>query len=202
MFLFVFGLFIVKGFMKWVFLSVIVLFVLLLWGKNFMGFIDFFLDYILMYDKFCVVFFILVIVEFIIFLLVVFVLKEVMVCFQLVKEQVWLFYISLGLIGGIVLLFVLVFGFFFLLYVLSMEMQVLQGILVDQLVLLFVNLEEICQSIFILDVWCSFFVIMIGMVVFWLYGMGKLKVKVMILVLVVFCLVDMWSVNKCYLYDE
>ena len=45
-------LFIVKGPMKWALLSATVLSVLLSWGKNFMGFTDFFLDYIPMYDKF------------------------------------------------------------------------------------------------------------------------------------------------------
>ena len=52
MFLFILGLFIVKGPMKWALLSATVLSVLLSWGKNFMGFTDFFLDYIPMYDKF------------------------------------------------------------------------------------------------------------------------------------------------------
>lgn len=42
MFLFILGLFIVKGPMKWALLSVTVLSVLLSWGKNFMGFTDFF----------------------------------------------------------------------------------------------------------------------------------------------------------------
>lgn len=42
MFLFVLGLFIVKGPMKWALLSATVLSVLLSWGKNFMGFTDFF----------------------------------------------------------------------------------------------------------------------------------------------------------------
>ena len=78
MFLFILGLFIVKGPMKWALLSATVLSVLLSWGKNFMGFTDFFLDYIPMYDKFRAVSSILVIAEFTIPLLAVLALKEVM----------------------------------------------------------------------------------------------------------------------------
>jgi hypothetical protein len=202
MFLFVLGLFIVKGPMKWALLSATVLSVLLSWGKNFIGFTDFFLDYIPMYDKFRAVSSILVIAEFTIPLLAVLALKEVMARPQLVKEQARSFYISLGLTGGIALLFALAPGFFFPSYVSSMEMQALQGIPADQLAPLLANLEEIRQSIFTSDAWRSFFVIMIGTAVLWLYGMGKLKAKVTILALAVLCLADMWSVNKRYLYDE
>ena len=202
MFLFVLGLFIVKGPMKWALLSATVLSVLLSWGKNFMGFTDFFLDYIPMYDKVRAVSSILVIAEFTIPLLAVLALKEVMARPQLVKEQARSFYISLGLTGGIALLFALAPGFFFPSYVSSMEMQALQGIPADQLAPLLANLEEIRQSIFTSDAWRSFFVIMIGTAVLWLYGMGKLKAKVTILALAVLCLADMWSVNKRYLYDE
>ena len=143
MFLFILGLFIVKGPMKWALLSATVLSVLLSWGKNFMGFTDFFLDYIPMYDKFRAVSSILVIAEFTIPLLAVLALKEVMARPQLVKERARSFYISLGLTGGIALLFALAPGFFFPSYVSSMEMQALQGIPADQLAPLLANLEEI-----------------------------------------------------------
>ena len=202
MFLFILGLFIVKGPMKWALLSATVLSVLLSWGKNFMGFTDFFLDYIPMYDKFRAVSSILVIAEFTIPLLAVLALKEVMARPQLVKERARSFYISLGLTGGIALLFALAPGFFFPSYVSSMEMQALQGIPADQLAPLLANLEEIRRSVFTSDAWRSFFIIMIGTAVLWLYGMGKLKAKVTILALAVLCLADMWSVNKRYLYDE
>ena len=104
--------------------------------------------------------------------------------------------------GGIALLFALAPGFFFPSYVSSMEMQALQGIPADQLAPLLANLEEIRRSVFTSDAWRSFFIIMIGTAVLWLYGMGKLKAKVTILALAVLCLADMWSVNKRYLYDE
>lgn len=74
--LFVLGLFIVKGPMKWCLLAATILSVLLSWGKNFMGFTDFFLDYVPMYDKFRTVASILVVAEFTIPLLAMLALKE------------------------------------------------------------------------------------------------------------------------------
>jgi len=50
--LFVLGLFIVKGPLKWALLAVTILSVLLSWGRNFMPFTVFFLDYIPLYSKF------------------------------------------------------------------------------------------------------------------------------------------------------
>ena len=201
MFLFILGLFIVKGPMKWALLAATVLSVLLSWGKNFMGFTDFFLDYIPMYDKFRAVSSILVIAEFTIPLLAMLALKQIIARPQIVKEQARAFYISFGLTGGVAFLFALAPRFFFPSYVSSMEMQALQSIPADQLAPLIANLEEIRVSIFTSDAWRSFFVVAIGAALLWLYGMGKLKAKLTIGVLLLLCLVEMWDVNKRYLYD-
>ena len=201
MFLFILGLFVVKGPMKWALLAATVLSVLLSWGKNFMGFTDFFLDYIPMYDKFRAVSSILVIAEFTIPLLAMLALKQIIARPQIIKEQAKAFYISFGLTGGIALLFALAPRFFFPSYVSSMEMQALQSIPADQLAPLIANLEEVRVSIFTSDAWRSFFVVSIGAVLLWLYGMGKLKSELTIGVLLLLCLVEMWNVNKRYLYD-
>ncbi|WP_455672681.1 YfhO family protein [Phocaeicola sp.] len=202
MFLFILGLFIVKGPMKWALLGATLLSILLSWGKNFMGFTDFFLDYIPMYDKFRAVSSILVIAEFTIPLLAMLALKEIITRPQLIKEQAKAFYISFGLTGGIALLFALVPKFFFPSYISTMEMQALQGIPSDQLAPLIANLEEIRKSIFTSDAWRSFFIVVVGAALLWFYGMGKIKAKMTIVALMLLCLVDMWSVNKRYLYDE
>ena len=201
MFLFILGLFVVKGPMKWALLAATVLSVLLSWGKNFMGFTDFFLDYIPMYDKFRAVSSILVIAEFTIPLLAMLALKQIIARPQIMKEQAKAFYISFGLTGGIALLFALAPRFFFPSYVSSMEMQALQSIPADQLAPLIANLEEVRVSIFTSDAWRSFFVVSSGAVLLWLYGMGKLKSELTIGVLLLLCLVEMWNVNKRYLYD-
>ena len=75
--LFILGLFIVKGPMKWALLAATVLSILLSWGKNFMPFTDFFIDYVPMYAKFRTVASILVIAEFTIPLLAMLALKQI-----------------------------------------------------------------------------------------------------------------------------
>ena len=202
MFLFILGLFVVKGPMKWALLAATVLSVLLSWGKNFMGFTDFFIDYVPMYNKFRAVSSILVIAEFTIPLLAMLALKEVVSSPNLIKERKKDFLISFALTGGLALLFAVMPKVFFPSYVSSMEMNALRSIPADQLVLLLANLEEVRMSLFTSDAWRSFFVIVVGAGLVWMYGMGRLKQVPMVASLALLCLVDMWDVNKRYLYDE
>ena len=201
MFLFVLALFIVKGPMKWALLAATVLSILLSWGKNFMGFTDFFIDYVPMYNKFRAVSSILVIAEFTIPLLAMLGLKEVVTRPQLLQERKKDFLISFALTGGLALLFAVVPTLFFPSYVSTMEMNALRSIPGDQLMPLLANLEEVRKSLFTSDAWRSFFIISIGAGLVWAYGMGKLKQVAMLGALAVLCLVDMWGVNKRYLYD-
>ena len=202
MFLFVLGLFIVKGPMKWALLGATVLSILLSWGKNFMGFTDFFIDYVPMYNKFRAVSSILVIAEFTIPLLAMLALKEVVSTPAIIKERKKDFLISFGLTGGLALLFAIFPQVFFPSYVSTMEMNALQSIPADQLAPLLANLEEVRMSLFTSDALRSFFFILIGVNLILAYGIGKLKQTALIAALAVLCLVDMWSVNKRYLYDE
>ena len=202
MFLFVLGLFIVKGPMKWALLGATVLSILLSWGKNFMGFTDFFIDYVPMYNKFRAVSSILVIAEFTIPLLAMLALKEVVSTPTIIKERKKDFLISFGLTGGLALLFAIFPQVFFPSYVSTMEMNALQSIPADQLAPLLANLEEVRMSLFTSDALRSFFFILIGVNLILAYGIGKLKQTALIAALAVLCLVDMWSVNKRYLYDE
>lgn len=203
MFLFVLGLFIVKGPMKWALVVGTVFSITLSWGHNFMGLTDFFIDYIPMYSKFRAVSSILVIAEFTIPLLAMLALKEVMERPALFVEQKKAFYISFGLTGGLSLLFALFPTVFFPSYVSSMEMNALQGAIpADQLAPILVNLEEMRRSLFTADAWRSFFVIVIGCVLLGGYLFRKWNAKVTVGALLLLCIVDMWSVNKRYLYDE
>lgn len=203
MFLFILGLFIVKGPMKWALVVGTAFSITLSWGHNFMGLTDFFIDYIPMYSKFRAVSSILVIAEFTIPLLAMLALKEVMERPALFVEQKKAFYISFGLTGGLSLLFALFPTVFFPSYVSSMEMNALQGAIpADQLAPILVNLEEMRRSLFTADAWRSFFVIVIGCVLLGGYLFRKWNAKVTVGALLLLCIVDMWSVNKRYLYDE
>lgn len=201
--LFILGVQIVKGPMKWALLAATVLSILLSWGKNFMGFTDFFLDYIPMYDKFRAVSSILVIAEFTIPLLAMLALKEVVTRPQVWKENRKAFYISFGLTGGLTLLFALAPRFFFPSYVSSMEMYALQNSnLGEHLAPILTNLEEMRVAMFTSDAWRSFLIIAIGSLLLWLYQAGKLKARALVLCVGVLCLIDMWQVNKRYLNDD
>jgi hypothetical protein len=105
LFLFVLGLFIVKGPMKWALFAATVLSILLSWGKNFMGFTDFFLDYVPMYAKFRTVASILVIAEFTIPLLAMMALKTIIDEPEVLKKKIRYVYTAFGLTAGFCLLF-------------------------------------------------------------------------------------------------
>lgn len=203
MFLFVLGMFIVKGPMKWALVVATLLSILLSWGRNFMGFTDFFLDYIPLYDKFRAVSSILVIAEFTIPLLAMLALKEVIYKPEIIREKKREFIASFVLTGGIALLFAVAPRLFFSSFVSTMEMAAFQdGIPQDQLVAFLTNLEDIRVSILTSDAWRSFFIVLVGVAILFFYSRKKINGKLTVIALVTLSLIDMWSVNKRYLYDD
>jgi len=200
--LFILGLFIVKGPMKWALLAVSILSILLSWGKNFMGFTDFFIDYIPMYSKFRTVASILVIAEFTIPLLAMMALKKIVDDPDLLAKNIKYVCVSFGLTAGLAILFALMPTVFFSDFVSSQEMQAMQQIPAEQLNPLLANLRSIRESIFTADCWRSFIIIVLGTLMLLLYKARKLKAEYMIGLVAVLCLVDMWSVNKRYLNDD
>ena len=199
--LFVLGLFIVKGPMKWALLGATVLSILLSWGHNFMPFTDFFLDYVPMYSKFRTVASILVIAEFTIPLLAMLALKRLVDEPDLMSKQMLWVYVSFALTGGIALLFALMPTVFFSDFISAAELEALKGIPADYLAPLESNLRSIREGIFVADCWRSFWIIAIGMALLLLYRYRKLKAEYMVGAMVLLCLIDMWQVNKRYLND-
>ena len=199
--LFVLGLFIVKGPMKWALLGATVLSILLSWGHNFMPFTDFFLDYVPMYSKFRTVASILVIAEFTIPLLAMLALKRLVDEPDLMGKQMRWVYVSFALTGGIALLFALMPTVFFSDFISAAELEALKGIPADYLAPLESNLRSIREGIFVADCWRSFWIIAIGMALLLLNRYCKLKAEYMVGAMVLLCLIDMWQVNKRYLND-
>ena len=200
--LFVFGLFVVKGPMKWALLVVTILSILLSWGRNFMPFTDFFLDYVPMYAKFRTVASILVIAEFTIPLLAMLALKKIVDEPELLKEKAKWLYISFVLTGGVALLFALMPKMFFPDFISVSELQAMAQIPADQAAPLIQNLTEMRVAVFTADCWRSFWIIVIGTACLLLYKYRKIRVEWMTVALVVLCLFDMWQVNKRYLNDS
>ena len=199
--LFVLGLFIVKGPMKWALLAATVLSVLLSWGRNFMPFTDFFLDYVPLYAKFRTVASILVIAEFTIPLLAMMALRRIVEDPQVLTRNMRWVYVSFGLTAGVALLFALMPGFFFNDFISSSERVALGQVPDEYRHALMANLTEMRQAVMTADCWRSFWIVTVGVVMLLLYRINKLKAAYMIAGVGVLCLVDMWQVNKRYLND-
>lgn len=204
LFLFILGLFIVRGSMKWALLAATVLSVLLAWGHNFMGFTNFFLDYIPMYAKFRTVASILVIAEFTIPLLAALALKKIVDEPEVLTNQMKFVYISLALTAGVALLIALFPGMMEP-FVSDQERQMItgiQGMDGNTANTILANIAAMREAMVSADAWRSVIVILIGFALLFLYKMKKLCADYMVICMAVLCLVDMWQVDKRYLNDE
>ena len=202
MMLFILGLFIVKGPMKWALLAATILSILLSWGRNFMGFTDFFLDYVPMYSKFRTVASILVIAEFTIPLLAMMALKKFLDEPELMKPRMKFVGISFLLTGGIALLFSLMPSMFFDSFISSSEMRALSSLPQEHIAPLTSNLIEMRKAVFTSDALRSFYIILVGTGILLAMTFGKLKKEYGVGLILVLCLVDLWTVNKRYLNDD
>ena len=202
MFLFILGLFIVKGPIKWALLAATILSILLSWGKNFMGFTDFFIDYVPMYAKFRTVASILVIAEFTIPLLAMLALKKLFDEPELMKPRMKYVGISFLLTGGVAMLFSLMPSAFFSSFISTSEMQALKSLPAEYIQPIMTNLTEMRQAMFTSDALRSFYIILVGTGILLAVVYGKLKKEYAVGIILVLCLVDLWTVNKRYLNDE
>lgn len=199
--LFVLGLIVVKGPMKWALLVATIISIILSWGKNFMPLTDFMIDNFPMYSKFRTVASILVIAEFTIPLLAMLALKRVVeepAC--LGKNYRWL-WLSTGITAGIAFLFAIAPGMLGGV-ISSSEMSSLQQIPDEYRGLIIANLTEMRQAMFAADAWRSVVIILIGVALVFAGVKKWLKTEYMTAALIVLCLVDMWQVNKRYLNDD
>ena len=224
MMLFILGLFIVKGPVKWALLAATILSIMLSWGKNFMGLTDFFIDYMPMYAKFRTVASILVIAEFTIPLLAMLALREVLRWYggtvargrenssaagsNLVPPHPRTpalpkyILISFLLTAGICLLFALFPTMFFDSFISTSEMSALKSLPAEHVGPLMANLTEMRQAMFTSDCLRSFWVILMGTGILLFFYYGKLKQTYAVAGILVLCLFDLWIVNKRYLNDE
>ena len=202
MMLFILGLFIVKGPVKWALLVATILSIMLSWGKNFMGMTDFFIDYVPMYAKFRTVASILVIAEFTIPLLAMLALKKLMDEPELFKPRMKYVGISFLLTGGVAMLFSLMPSAFFDSFISSGELKALQSLPAEYVQPVTANLTEMRQNVFTSDSLRSFYIILVGTGILLAFMMGKLKKEYAVGIILVLCLVDLWTVNKRYLNDQ
>ncbi|HOK60376.1 MAG: YfhO family protein [Tenuifilum sp.] len=194
-FLFVFGMFILKGRFKWFLFGITVLAIMLSWGKNFNFLTDLFLNYFPFYNKFRTVSMILVIVELTIPLLGILALKEI-VDGKVTKDDFWKsFKWSVGLVGGICLLFLL----------LGKGMLSFSGSIDNQLGWpkeIVEVMRKDRQALMWNDAFRSLFFVLAGAVTIALYYMKKLKPTLFFALLGLLITVDLWVVNKRFMDNK
>lgn len=200
--LFILGLFIVKGPMKWAMLAGTIFSILLSWGHNFMGLTNFFIDNVPLYNKFRTVSSILVIAEFCIPVLAIFALKEIIEHPDTIKNNMKNIYISLGLTGGVALVMALLPKLFFSSFISGSELQAFQSLPPEHIQPIIGNLTDMRISMFTSDAWRSVFITVIGTLFIWLFVNKKLNATWTASLILVLCLGDMWTVNKRYLNDS
>lgn len=204
MMLFILGCFIVKGPMKWALLAATILSILLSWGKHFMPLTNFFIDFVPMYAKFRTVSSILVIAEFTIPLLAIMALKRLVDDPELIRTRRTSIYliVSFVLTAGLAWIFRLMPTAFFDFISTADTAQLSQYVPQEYLAPILDSISKARVEVFKSDCMRSAWIIVIGTVLLFLYKANKLKAPYMVGAILVLCLVDMWQINKRYLYDE
>ena len=204
-FLFVLGALTVKGKLKWALLIATILSILLSWGKNFMGFTNFFLDFVPGYNKFRAVSMTLVIAEVIMPLLGFLGLAEITKSPENFKQNLKKFYIALGITAGICLLFYIAPKAFFSFLSQGEAEQFGQlasgkdGAVYQAFA---AQLEDVRVAIFRKDALRSLLFILLAAVPIFLYGKGKLKGQIAFPILAVLVLIDLFPIDKRYLNND
>jgi hypothetical protein len=191
-FLFVLGLIVIKGPVKWWLVAATIISILLAWGKNFMPLTEFFLDYFPGYNKFRTVSMTLVIAEFTMPLLGILAISNVFNGKVSAKDFKKGLYWALGITGGLSLFFGLFSGIFS--YEAASDAGMHQ-VFVDAL-------RADRQMMLRTDAFRSLFFIIVTAALVWAGFENKVDKKYLYPVLIALLLLDMWPVNKRYLNDD
>ncbi len=195
-FLFVLGLFVVDNRIKWWLLPIIILTMMLSWGKNFMPLTDFFIDYIPLYNKFRTVSMILVITGFGVTLLAFLSLKEFFQSNFSTEKLTKALLNSTYIVGGLLLLFVIIpslAGNF--VSVQDIRFQGDYSFLRDTLPL---DRKDLLRS----DAIRSLVFVLLTAGVLWLFVKDKLKKSYTLLILGGLVLLDLFPIAKRYLNSD
>ncbi len=194
-FLFVLGLFVVKGSLRWWVVAATCTSVLLAWGKHFMPLTDFFLDYIPGYNKFRTVSMILVIAEFTIPLLGMIALQKIISQNEnpaLLRKP--LIYAG-AITGGIIVFFLLFAGLFFDFSSPSDAQYANTWLPLDAL-------KADRASLLKADALRSLIFVGLAFGALWLLIGKKISSTVFYVFLTVIILTDLWTINKRYLNED
>lgn len=216
-FLFVLGLFIVEGRIKWALLMITILSITLSWGKNMMWFTDLFLDYFPGYNKFRAVSMILVLAEVAIPILAVLALDKILKTPDLFKQKIKLFFggkevsfqnafiVSFAVTGGLSLLFYLMptaFSDFSWVNDANYYEQIAKANGADIAQRFIENAETARIAIFKSEAIRSFLFIAVAAIIVWLFAKSKITKAILIPALGILILFDLALVDKNYLNDK
>ncbi|MDR1681208.1 MAG: YfhO family protein [Prevotellaceae bacterium] len=200
--LFIFGLIVVKGYLKWVLLAGTLASIALAWGHNFMLLTNWFFDYFPMYNKFRAVSSILIVAELCIPALAVLALAKIVDNPRFLKENKPAFFISFGLTAGLALLFIMAPGQFFSFLSNKEAVDYAQYLRNPSYSSLFDALRSARMAVFCSDAWRSIVIILIGAGLLWLYSAKKIKKPLLIATLAALVLFDLANVDKRYLNND
>lgn len=191
-FFFVLALFLVRGPVKWGLVAATILCILLSYGKNFLLLTDFFFYYFPLYNKFRAVTMILVMAQLCIPLLAFLGLKEIfdgkVKPADLKKHLIR----STAITAGLCLIFVLFPG-----ATVSFDADKYVSMkLPDSLVEL---LQSDCEAVVRMDALRSFFFVLVGAALVWLYMSNKLKKEWIYGLIALVVVVDLFPIDRRYL---
>ena len=196
-FLFVLGLFLVKGRLrKWVVIGG-VLMLLLSWGKNFSLLTDVFIDYMPLYNKFRAVSSIQVIIELIVPILAVFGLYRFLNNYEQKEAKLKALKYTVGITGGLAIAFYLLKGSLFD-FVGQRDGMLLESYGPDFLKIIKAERE----SLFTTDVIRSFVFVLLSTAALWLYLKDKFKENVVLIVVGCLILFDLVGVDRRYVNSD
>lgn len=197
-FLFIIGLYLVNNKFKWWLIPMIILTLMLSWGRNFMPLTDFFIDHVPMYNKFRTVSMILVATGFGVALLAILGLKEYLKHDADKDKNKKALYLAAGITGGLCLIFYLI--------------PSLCGDFIGNYDVRFTGNYEFLQSTLPIDrknmmqsdAIRSLIFIALSAAALWFYNERKTKLKIQYICILLIILVtsDMWVVAKRYLNDS
>jgi hypothetical protein len=199
MFLFVLGLIIVKGPIKWWLLAATLLSILLAWGHNFMWFTDLFLNYLPGYNKFRAVSMILVIAEFAIPLLGILAMREICDKRHDQKPMFKGLQIAFVITGGIALLFALAPGLFFDFVGLNDRYFQQQYKFPEWLMQ---SIRDERMRLLRMDAIRAFVFVLLAAGLTWAVLFNKIKKEYAYIALTVMILVDMFPISKRYVNND
>ncbi|MBE0648194.1 MAG: hypothetical protein IH596_10460 [Bacteroidales bacterium] len=198
-FLFILGLIIVRGPLKWWLLSATVLSILLSWGHNFMAFTDFFMEYVPGYNKFRAVSMSLVIAEIAMPILGLMALKVLFEKHLDQKKLVKSLQIAAGITGGIALLFVIMPGVL-LSFTGANDAAIQQQFQFPDWMMQAIRDERV--RLVRLDAFRSFAFVVLAAGVLWAFLLSKLNKTYVYMILAALILLDMFVISKRYLNND